>query len=252
MQQEIIGKRIDVLGKGFVELVDFMPHPATEISGDLAIVNAARVSFIGESKGEEKDKKLLFYLFKHKHTSPFEQVEFKFRIKAPLMTWWQLVRHRTFSLNLQSLRYMDADEDEFYVPTEWRKQSSSNKQASDGVFNKDDSESFSDTFRKIAEIGYNSYKSAISNGMAREQARLFLPAFAYYYTGIVKVDAHNLMHFLRLRMSNEAQYEIRVYAETIYENFFKLALPWTAEAFELEISKIDDALWEETAARNKE
>jgi thymidylate synthase (FAD) len=82
-----IPKRINVLDKGFIELVDMMPHPAAGVSGDLAIVNAARVSFLGESKGDEADKKLLFYLMRHRHTSPFEQVEFKFRVKAPLVVW---------------------------------------------------------------------------------------------------------------------------------------------------------------------
>ncbi|RMG85621.1 MAG: thymidylate synthase (FAD), partial [Chloroflexi bacterium] len=76
-----------------------MPHPATGVSGDLAIVNAARVSFLGESKGEERDKKLLFYLMRHRHTSPFEMVEFKFRVRAPLVVWWQWVRHRTWHMN---------------------------------------------------------------------------------------------------------------------------------------------------------
>ena len=69
-------------------------------------------------------------------------------------------------------------------------------------------------------------------GVAREQARVFLPGFSVYYTWVAKVDAHNLMHFLGLRMAEDAQYEIRVYAQAIYEHFFKPALPWTAEAFE--------------------
>ncbi|MCA9915715.1 MAG: FAD-dependent thymidylate synthase, partial [Anaerolineae bacterium] len=81
----LIGKRVDVLDKGWIELVDLMPHPASQISGDLAIVNAARVSFLGESKGEERDKKLLFYLLRNRHTSPFEMVEFKFRVRAPVV-----------------------------------------------------------------------------------------------------------------------------------------------------------------------
>ncbi|MCL4296110.1 MAG: FAD-dependent thymidylate synthase [Anaerolineae bacterium] len=80
-------KRVSVLDKGFIELIDMMPHPTVGVSGDLAIVNAARVSFLGESKGDEADKKLLFYLLRHRHTSPFEQVEFKFRVKAPLVVW---------------------------------------------------------------------------------------------------------------------------------------------------------------------
>jgi len=88
----LIGKHVDVLDKGWIELQDMM-------GGDLAIVNAARVSFLSESKGSERDKKLLFYLLQHRHTSPFEQVEFKFRVRAPLVVWWQWVRHRTWHVN---------------------------------------------------------------------------------------------------------------------------------------------------------
>ena len=98
MTTELIGKRIPVLDKGWVELIDLMPHPATGVSGDLAIVNAARVSFLGESKGDEKDKKLLFYMLRNKHTSPFEMVVFKFRACAPLVTFWQWARHRAACL----------------------------------------------------------------------------------------------------------------------------------------------------------
>ena len=76
------------------------------------------------------------------------------------------------------------------------------------------------------------YEKALKTGVSREMARLFLPGFSVYYTWVTKIDAHNLMHFLRLRMAGDAQYEIRVFAEAIYENFFKPALPWTAEAFE--------------------
>lgn len=76
----LIGRRVRVLDKGYIELQSIMGN-------DLAIVNAARVSFLDESKGAEKDKKLLFYLMKHRHTSPFEMVEFKFRVKAPLVVW---------------------------------------------------------------------------------------------------------------------------------------------------------------------
>src|SRR5688572_21800889 len=97
MTSELIGKRIPVLDKGWVELIDLMPHPATGVPGDLAIVNAARVSFLGETKGDDKDKKLLFYMLRNKHTSPFEMVVFKFRVRAPLLTWWQWARHRAAS-----------------------------------------------------------------------------------------------------------------------------------------------------------
>jgi thymidylate synthase (FAD) len=228
----VIGKRIPVLDKGWIELVDMLPHPSTGISGDLAIVNAARVSFLGDSKGDEKDKKLLFYLVRNQHTSPFEMVEFKFRCHAPLMTWWQWARHRTWSFNAQSGRYTPFEEDDFYVPDVWRRQSSNNKQASEGEVDGEVNQTLTEKLNQFYTQGFALYQEALEAGVSREMARLFLPGFSVYYTWVAKVDAHNLMHFLRLRMASEAQYEIRVYAQAIYDEFFKPALPWTAEAFE--------------------
>jgi len=237
----LIGKRVDVLDKGWIELIDLMPHPASEISGDLAIVNAARVSFLGESKGAERDQKLLFYLLRNRHTSPFEMVEFKFRVRAPLLTWWQWVRHRTINLNMQSGRYTPFEENDFYMPDVWRLQAQDNKQASEGeVLDKLNAQLTQDLAQHY-EKGFELYQQALENGVAREQARLFLPGFSVYYIGVVKQDAHNLMHFLNLRRAGDAQYEIRVYAEAIYEHFFKPALPWTAEAFELYVLRPADS-----------
>lgn len=232
MADNLIGKRVPVLDKGWIELVDLLPHPATGVPGDLAIVNAARVSFMGESKGADKDKKLLFYLLRNRHTSPFEMVEFKFRVCAPLVTWWQWVRHRTWSFNAQSGRYTEFEEDAFYVPDTWRRQSASNKQASEGELPEPASEQLTQQLLAHYEQGFRLYRQALDAGVSREMARLFLPGFSVYYTWIAKVDAHNLMHFLRLRMAEDAQYEIRVYAQAIYREFFRPALPWTAEAFE--------------------
>jgi thymidylate synthase (FAD) len=235
VQNDLIGKRIPVLDKGFLELVDLMPHPSSGISGDLAIVNAARVSFLGESKGETADKKLLFYLMRHYHTSPFEMVHFKFRVRAPLVTYWQWVRHRTFhymAANAQSGRYTPFEEDDFYVPSVWRQQSKSNKQASEGELDPDSSAQLTEKLLGFYNRGYDLYREALDAGVSKEMARLFLPGFSVYYTWVISVDAHNLMNFLRLRMAADAQFEIRVYAEAIYEHFFKPALPWTAEAFE--------------------
>lgn len=240
MHKSLIGQRVALLDKGFVELLDIMPHPDTTFSGDLAIVNAARVSFLGDSKGDEADKKLLFYLMRHRHTSPFEMVEFKFRFRAPLVTWWQLVRHRTANLNLQSGRYTPFEENDFYVPGVWRKQSRSNKQASEGELESEASAVLTEKLIDHYNQGYALYEEALQAGVSKEMARLFLPGFSVYYTGVWKIDAHNLLHFLSLRMATDAQYEIRVYAQAIYEHFFKPALPWTAEAFEKYILKVDD------------
>ncbi|GAB4310631.1 MAG: FAD-dependent thymidylate synthase [Phototrophicales bacterium] len=232
MDHQLIGKRVDILDKGWIELIDMMPHPSLDVSGDLAIVNAARVSFLGESKGEERDKKLLFYLMRHRHTSPFEMVEFKFRVRAPLVTWWQWARHRVWNFNAQSGRYTPFEEDDFYIPDIWRMQAKNNKQASDGQVSEQVNQELTKKLIAHYETSFQHYAQALEAGVSRELARLFLPGFSVYYTWITKVDAHNLMHFLKLRMAPEAQYEIRVYAQAIYEHFFKLALPWTAEAFE--------------------
>lgn len=215
--------RVDVLDKGYVELQSHM-------GDDNAIVSAARTSFLGESKGVEKDNALIGYLMRHEHTSPFEMVEFRFRIHAPVVVWWQLVRHRTFSLNLQSGRYVEYEDDQFYVPAIWRKQSTSNKQASDGQLTTNESYTLSEALELHIKQSYNLYRQALRIGVAREMARLFLPAFSVYYTGVVKVDLHNLLRFLRLRLAQEAQEEIRLYAQAI-ESIVKEIVPVTYAAW---------------------
>ena len=226
-----VGRRIDVLDKGCVELLDLMPHPETGVSADLAVVNAARVSFLGESKGDEQDRRLLRYLLRNRHTSPFEQVVFKFRVRAPLVTWWQWVRHRTWSFNFQSGRYTEFDEQDFYVPDVWRQQSKSNKQASDGPINEKDSRELGYMLSVHAARGYQLYQEALKLGAAREMARLFLSGFSAYYTAVASIDAHNLMSFIRLRDHDHAQHEIRVYAQAM-RAIMRDVMPWTMEAFD--------------------
>ena len=223
-KNELIGKQVKVLDKGWIELQDMM-------GDDLAIVNAARVSFLGESKGTEADKKLLFYLMRHRHTSPFEQVEFKFRVCAPVLVWWQWARHRMWHYNAQSGRYTPFKENDFYVPDTWRKQATDNKQGSEGVIDPADAGHLTAELLAHYQKSFALYEQALAAGVAKEQARLFLPGFSVYYIWVAKTDAHNLMHFLSLRMAADAQEEIRSYAQAIYEHFFKPALPWTAEAF---------------------
>lgn len=262
MSENTLG-RTEVLNKGFVELVDMLPHPDTGIKADLSIVNAARTSFLGESKGDEQDKRLLRYLWKHEHMSPFEMVEFKFRIKAPVVVLWQLVRHRTANLNLQSGRYVEFEDSEFYLPDDsaWRKQSTDNKQGSSdesfsineqnrivnelfGVysdnitdfFNWDDyqqavgDDTFSNLFKAYYDLGHSIYRRLLDNGAAKEQARLFLPAWSTYYTAVVKFDARNFLHMLRLRLDNHAQYEIRLYAQAMLE-LVEPHFEWTIDLF---------------------
>jgi thymidylate synthase (FAD) len=229
-----LATRSDILGDGdrsWVELQDMMPYPTEAVTPDVSIVNAARVSFLGHSKGDDQDRRLLFYLLSHRHTSPFEQVEFKFRVRAPVIVWWQWVRHRTWHYNLQSGRYLPFEDDDFYIPRGWRKQSESNKQGSEGLLDAPDAQTLHDRLAQHVDTSYEMYRTALEMGVAKEQARLFLPAWASYYIAVCKVDAWNLMHFLWLRMADDAQWEIRQYAHAIH-SIFREVMPWTAEAFD--------------------
>jgi thymidylate synthase (FAD) len=238
-QQQHLAIRENILGDGksWIELQDMMPHPSLGVSPDLAVVSAARVSFLGESKGSDKDKKLLLYLLKHRHTTPFEQVEFKFRVRAPVVVWWQWVRHRTWHLNAQSGRYTPFQEDDVYIPSEWRLQSTSNKQGSEGALSSSDCTLLTDKLQEHAAEGFRLYQAALDQGVAKEQARLFLPAWCSYYVFICKVDAWNLMNFLRLRIAPDAQWEIRQFADALH-SIFREAMPWTGEAFDLYMAKL--------------
>ena len=208
---------VNILDKGFIKLQDVMGN-------DLSIVNAARVSYLGESKGDMKDKKLLLYLMKNGHTSPFEMVEFKFHVKCPLFVARQWRSHRTWSYNEVSRRYTSKNI-EFHIPEKWRKQDTKNKQASVGT-----ARSHSKQLLELTGMTMKFYNDAIDDGIAREQARIGLPV-CMYTEFIGKVDAHNLMNFLTERLSSNAQYEIRLYARAICHIFLKEQLPWTYEGF---------------------
>lgn len=229
-------RHIDVLDRGYVELLATMPLDWPDAPGgsplDLAVVKAARVSYKDQLKGESADRKLLVYLFKNHHTSPFEQVEFQFRVHAPVVVWWQLVRHRMAELNMSSGRYTEYEEDEFYVPNgdQWRLQDDKNKQGSAGTLNLLDGDTFTRALRTHTDTSWCLYMNALNAGVAKEQARLFLPAWTSYHTGIWKLNAHALLNFLRLRTDIHAQYEIRAYAEAV-ETLFAEMMPWTYAAY---------------------
>lgn len=193
-----------VLDKGSVTLLNHM-------GDDNTVVSAARVSFLGESKGEEQDTKLIRYLLKNKHTSPFEQVEFQFLVKCPLFIARQWHRHRTWSYNEVSRRYT-SEELDFHVPDTLRKQASKNRQMSEGVieYNVNGIE----IIDRVNKMLYNLYQELLNEGVCREQARMILPLTSYtsFYA---KVDLHNLFHFLELRNHPHAQWEIRQYASAI-------------------------------------
>lgn len=193
----------------------------------MLIVEAARISYKSPSKGEEADKKLLTYLFKNRHTSPFEQCNITFNIKFPIFLMRQFVRHRTFRLNEWSGRYSELA-DEFYKPNTWRAQDSVNKQGSTKDLSVDQ-----EICTLALEDGYCAcyaiYQELLSRGVAKEQARFVLPV-GIYTEIYVNCDLHNLLHFLRLRQDGHAQAEIQVVASAMRQIAEQL-FPWTFEAF---------------------
>jgi thymidylate synthase (FAD) len=195
------------------------------MGSDLAIVRSARVSFnadwrTGEDEG--KDEKLINYLLKNKHNTPFESVVFTFEVKAPIFVFRQWHRHRTWSFNEVSARYTELDEG-FYVPSPEKigTQSKDNKQVRDipdpnVVQSLRGAELHAHWIKLQCLSCFDAYRRLLEEGVPRELARSVLPVAAYSRM-FATVDLHNLMHFLRLRLHSHAQYEIRVYAEAILE-----------------------------------
>lgn len=218
-----------------IHVIQTLPADAGELispdfsRGDLAVVQTARVSFLGESKGAEADKKLLAYLWRHGHMSPFEQVVVQLRIHAPLIVWWQWVRYRHQSMNLQSGRYVEFN-DEFYTPDVWRRQSASNKQGSEGELSPPDQIRMDNLYREVMRVTYSAYELALDHGMAKEQARLFLPGFAMYYTGQTTLNLRECLHIIQQRDHDHAQHEIREYAREL-KTQLEVLFPATMELF---------------------
>lgn len=222
---ELIGKEFKCLDKGFVRLVDMM-------GDDSSIVQAARVSYGKGTKTVSEDRNLIRYLMRHRHTSPFEMVEYKFHIKLPIFVARQWIRHRTANVNEYSGRY-SVMPDEFYLPSpeDVRKQSRTNKQGrSDEPINIDTANEFIEDLQKTQNLLYEKYNWYLSNEIARELARINLP-LSTYTEWYWKIDLHNLFHFLELRLHSTAQFEIREYAKIIAQ-IVKETCPIAYEAFE--------------------
>src|SRR6056300_686204 len=213
----------DVLGEGFVRLVDHMPQK----DWDNAIVQSARVSYGDGTKTTRGDRGLIRYLLRHWHTTPFEMVEFKFHIKMPIYIARQHMRHRTASINELSARYSVVPK-EFYEPNVLRGQSVVNHQGSEGIVDLDDT--LRQRVSRHMNEAFGVYDELLDGGCCREQARGVLPqsTFTEFYW---KINLHNLMHYLRLRMEEGAQKEIRDYANQIFA-LVKEKAPITMEAFE--------------------
>lgn len=219
---------INCLDHGHVKLLDVMPRliePGKTC--DSAIVDMARVSY-NSNKAVQSDRSLIRYLLRHRHTSPFEAVEFKFHIKLPLFVQGQLVRHRTASLNQISARYSVMPE-EFYIPEEYRMQSKNNKQGGDKTAGEVLNGHIKNSINEVTDITYQTYKYLLDFNISREMARFVLPQNVY--TAIIwKIDLHNLLHFLNLRCDVHAQLEIREYANAILKLITPL-VPDTIEAW---------------------
>lgn len=181
---------------------------------DLSVVNSARVSY-GKQKDllDEKDEKLIKYLAKHKHYTPFEHCVLSVSVSCPLYIRSQIMRHRTFSYNEVSRRYTSENID-FYIPESYRKQHFSSKQCSNGQVKKELNQVLSLKTEVHHQSSVNLYNEMISAGVARELARGVLPQnlmTEFYMTG----NLRNWVHFVKLRADSHAQEEAQWIAEDI-------------------------------------
>ena len=208
-----------------VKLIDWM-------GGDVSVVNAARVSFGKQkvSNGLDKgDKKLINYLAKHRHMSPFGHVFASFHVKAPIFVARQLVKHKFLRWNEISRRYVD-DEPEFYVPDEWRGRAEDKKQGSSGLsdWNHGVGTGYRDQEQEFYDNVLNLYFNMLEAGTAPEQARMVLPQNTmteWFWSG--SLDAFSDMCDLRLK--DDTQEETRVVAQQIDEYMEQLfPVSWVA------------------------
>lgn len=221
---------IKVHDEGFIALVDAMPRLIPEgQTADAAIVQAARVSYGQGTKRVQQDRGLIRYLLRHRHTTPFEMIEFKFHIAMPIFVARQWIRHRTANVNEYSARY-SVMPDRFYHPSleDVRAQSSSNRQGGTEPIDIGTAEDFL-SYLQRAEDMYREYLGLTERGVARELARCGLPVNIYteWYW---KCDLHNIMHFLSLRMDSHAQAEIQDFANAMYA-LIEPICPISMEAF---------------------
>lgn len=223
-EHSFVGVEYPVLDEGFVRVVDYM-------GGDEAVVQAARVSYGAGTKKVSEDRALIRYLMRHRHTSPFEMCEIKFHLRVPMDCWRQWIRHRTASVNEYSTRYSIAiDAAQTTPPEAWREQSADNKQGSGGYFALEAGQRLSASEAELQALARRVYEERLNLGVAREQARKDLP-LSTYTEAYWKIDLHNLLRFLELRLHPHAQYEIRAYADCIYRNVLAAWAPLTFEAF---------------------
>lgn len=224
--------KINVLDKGYVRLVD-------KLGDDLSVVNAARVSYDKESLLREDgsltiaDQKLIDFLLREGHTSPFRHAALTFEVYAPLMVarqWWKYAVSSTHvddqnGWNESSRRYVTENE-EFYIPkgSEWRSKPENSKQGSGAPVSTEVGGYFTNKLFDLAQAGKNLYKEAMEAGIAPEQARLFLPAYGMYVRWRWTVSLQGAITFLTQRLPHDAQVEIQEYAKAV-DTLTKEAFP---------------------------
>ena len=234
MRKKKMTSKINVLDKGYVRLVD-------TLGNDLSVANAARVSYDKESKLREDgsltiaDQRLIKFLWDEGHTSPFRHTAMTFEVYAPLFVarqWWKHAVASTHvddqnGWNESSRRYITENE-EFYIPTagEWRSKPANSKQGSGPSLDEDYGYGLTEKLRNYINDGVDMYNKAINDGVAPEQARLFLPAYGMYVRWRWTVSLHGALTFLGQRLPSDAQFEIREYAQAVKE-LTKNSFPYT-------------------------
>lgn len=215
-------------GKSLVALIDSMGN-------SLSVVNDARQSFDHrKEQWDEKDEKLLNYLAREHHTSPFRGVVFKWQVKAPLFVarqWWKHTVASTYvddqlGWNEKSFRYCSAEDAQFYMPDQFLGQAESNRQASAGPVSTSAQSRARLFYVQGVATAKAAYEELIAMGVSKEQARAILPP-AMYTSFVWTCSLQALLHFISLRIGKGAQYEIVAYAEALLE----LARPIAPEAF---------------------
>jgi len=219
---EMLGVQFKALDDGFIRVIDYMGN-------DGAIVQAARISYGEGTKHISEDRGLIRYLMRHRHTTPIEQCELKIHIRMPMDAWRQMIRHRMASVNEYSTRYSEAIDSKQKTPAgEWRLQDKKNKQGSGDFLPVDIGKMLSEDEAGFHDQAQSLYEKRLEAGVAREQARKDLP-LSTYTEAYWKIDLHNLLHYLSLRMDAHAQKEIREYATIIGE---KIVAPWVPLVWE--------------------
>jgi thymidylate synthase (FAD) len=205
-------------GEGYVRIVD-------SLGTDLSVVNAARVSYLKESDNlNEKDERLINFLWSGDHSSPFRHAVISFEIHAPLLVarqWWKYVVSSSHiddqnGWNESSRRYV-TESPKFYIPDTWRSAPENLKQGSGEDLSLEQGRKLNENLLNYIETGVKLYESALEEGIAPEQARLFLPAYGMYVRWRWTASLQSIIHFLKQRLQDDAQKEIQVYAKTVFE-----------------------------------